>query len=93
MQSLFYNAGQGYDDRHGLDRGPLLLDGERWDFNEPETLKSLRSGVAGGDDNRWYYDIQDRLVEVTLNGVTGVGLINNVAGPREGWAYTPTLTD
>jgi hypothetical protein len=43
-----------------LDRGPLLLDGERWDFNEPKTLMSLRSGVTGGDDNRWHYDIQDR---------------------------------
>jgi hypothetical protein len=90
IQAPFYNAGQGYDDRHGLDRGPLLVEGERWDFNRPETLPSLR---PTDDDDRWHFDIQDRLVEVSLDGREGVGLINNVCGPRDGWVYNPTLTD
>lgn len=85
----FYNAGQGYDDRHGLDRGPLLIDGERWDFNDPATLRSLR---RSGDD-RWHFDIQDRLVKMRFNGAEGVGLVNNVCGPRDGWTYMPTLAD
>lgn len=89
IQLPFYNAGQGYDDRHGLDRGPFLMEGERWDFRQNSTLQSLR---RSGDDDRWHFDIQDRLVEVILNGAKGVGLVNNVCGPREGWTYNPTIT-
>ncbi|MEJ7935852.1 hypothetical protein WG907_16555 [Sphingobium sp. AN558] len=90
IQMPFYSAGNGYDDRHGLDRGPLLVEGESWDFNQPDTLKSLR---RSGDDDRWHFDIHDRLAELTLDGVKGVGLVNNVCGSREGWAYVPTLVD
>lgn len=84
----FYNAGQGYDDRHGLDRGPMNLEGESWDLTHPDTIKRLRR--TGKD--RWHFDIHDRLVTMSLNGVQGVGLINNVCGPVEGWVYQPTLT-
>jgi hypothetical protein len=83
----FYNAGQGYDDRHGLDRGALNLEGERWDFTRAETIQGLR---RTGDD-RWHFDIHDQLVEATIDGIKGVGLVNNVCGPTEGWAYKPTL--
>lgn len=92
IQQPFYNAGQGYDDRHGLDRGPLLVEGETWDFNKNSTLADLRNSRSG-DDDRWHFDIQDRLVELNMNGAKGVGLVNNVCGPREGWAYIATLQD
>lgn len=81
---------QGYDDRHGLDRGPLLIEGETGDFNRNNTLATLRRDRSS-DDDRWHFDIQDRLVELTLNGAKAVGLVNNVCGPREGWVYNPTL--
>lgn len=90
IHAPFYNAGQGYDDRHGLDRGPLLVEGETWDFNRNSTLDTLRRDRSG-DDDRWHFDIQDRLADLSLNGQKGVGLVNNVCGPREGWRYNPTL--
>jgi hypothetical protein len=83
----FYNAGQGYDDRHGLDCGPLHVEGETWDLTQPETLRQLR---RTGDD-RWHFDIHDRPVALTLDGVQGVGLVNSVCGPVDGWVYRPTL--
>lgn len=54
------------------------------------TLETIRGLRRTGDD-RWHFDIHDQLIEATLNGAKGVGLVSNVCGPYQGWVYKSTM--
>lgn len=74
-----YLAGAGYDDRHGLDRGPFHVEGEEWDVFD----------VVASDPSRFIYS--HRIAEFQLDQEVGRGLIESSFGHPEDWQYEPSL--
>ena len=60
-----YMNGGGYDDRHGVDRGPYHVEGERWDVSQPVAIDSPLFGMHQRD------------AEFQLDGEPGLGLIED----------------
>jgi hypothetical protein len=79
ISSPAYLAGAGYDDRHGLDRGPLHVEGEEWDVFE----------VVKSDPSRFLY--LHYVADFQLDQALGTGLIESSFGYPEDWRYEPTL--
>ena len=82
VSPIAYMYGGGYDGRHGLDRGPLHIEGERWDVSEPLDTKSSQF-----DD---YHQPNHREAEFQMDGEPGVGLLETAFGPAETWQYEPS---
>ena len=81
ISHLAYMSGGGYDGRHGLDRGPLHIEGERWDVSQPLDVKSPLFGN--------YYLPNHREAEFRLDGESGVGLLETAFSSVETWQYKP----
>ncbi len=77
-----YMSGCGYDDRHGLDRGPFHVEGERWeDVSQPVAIKSPLFAT--------HHQQNQRDAELQLDGESGVGLIESSFSRVETWQYKP----
>jgi hypothetical protein len=74
-----YMSGGGYDDLHGLDRGAFHVEGERWDVSRPVGVDSP------------LYGLHQRDAELSLDGESGVGLIEASFTRSETWRYKPSL--
>jgi hypothetical protein len=74
-----YLAGAGYDDRHGLDRGPFHVEGEEWDVFQ----------VANSEPSRFIYS--QHVAEFQFDQDAGIGNIESSFGLPEDWQYKPTL--
>jgi hypothetical protein len=74
-----YLAGAGYDDRHGLDKGSMHVEGEEWDVFD----------IVRSDPSRFIYS--HRIAEVQLDQDFGVALVESSFGYPEDWRYEPTL--
>lgn len=85
ISHLLYMSGGGYDGRHGLDRGPFHVEGERWDVSQP---LDTRSPLFGN-----YYIPNHREAEFQLDGELGVGLLETAFSSAETWQYKPTCED
>ena len=72
-----YMNGGGYDDRHGVDRGPYHVEGERWDVSQPVAIDSPLFGMHQRD------------AEFQLDGEPGLGLIEASFSRTEAWQYKP----
>lgn len=73
-----YMNGGGYDDRHGVDRGPFHVEGERWDVSQPVGIESPLFGMYQRD------------AQFQLDGESGVGLIEASFSRVETWQYRPS---
>lgn len=73
-----YFTGGGYDGRHGLDCGPLHIEGEAWDVSQ--------SGGHGG-----VYPYYSRICEFDLDGEKGIGHIEAYFSQDTDWTYQSTL--
>lgn len=73
-----YFTGGGYDGRHGLDYGPLHVEGECWDLANSEGL----GGVFP------YYS---RICEFEMDGEKGIGHVEAYFSQEADWTYQPTL--
>ena len=83
ISHIAYMSGGGYDGRHGLDRGPLHIEGERWDVSQPLDTKSPQFDT--------YHQPNHREAEFQLDGEPGVGLLETAYCPDEKWQYIPSL--
>ena len=72
-------SGGGYDGRHGLDRGPLNIEGERWD-------------VSRDADAAAVFPYYSRIVRFDLDGRPGIGHIEAFFNQDKDWVYKPTWT-
>ena len=78
-----YMSGCGYDDRHGLDRGPFHVEGERWeDVSQPVAIKSPLFAT--------HHQQNQRDAEFQLDGESGIGLIESSFSRAETWQYKPS---
>jgi len=78
-----YMSGCGYDDRHGLDRGPFHVEGEKWeDVSQPVAIESPLFAT--------HHQQNQRDAEFQLDGESGVGLIESSFSRIETWQYKPS---
>lgn len=77
ISPAIYLNGGGYD-RHGEDRGPLSIEGERWDVSQPAGIGSPRFGF------------HEYITEFQLDGEMGVGILEASLDPVEEHQYEPT---
>jgi hypothetical protein len=82
ISHVAYMSGGGYDGRHGVDRGPFHVEGERWDVSGPLDVKSPLFGA--------YTQPNHREAEFQLDGELGVGLLESGFSPVETWQYKPS---
>ena len=73
----------GYDGRHGEDRGPFHVEGERWDVSQPLDSPSPQFGNYGLPNHR--------VAELQLDGEPGVGLLETGYMGDEAWQYKPSF--
>jgi len=74
-----YFTGGGYDGRHGLDYGPMHLEGECWDVS--------KGGNVGG-----VFPYYSRICRLSLDGEPGIGHVEAFFCQDPNWSYQPTLT-
>jgi hypothetical protein len=75
-----YFAGAGYDGRHGADRGPQHIEGERWVVGD---------GRGPGATDFPYYSV---LATMTLDGEPGTGHVEAYFSDDPARPYQPTWT-
>jgi hypothetical protein len=80
ISDLCYFSGGGYDGRHGLDRGPYLIEGERWDVSKQDDVASV-------------FPYYSRIAEFELDGERGIGHVEAFFSQEKNWVYKPTLTE
>lgn len=73
-----YLNGGGYD-RPGEDRGPLSIEGEKWDVS------------TFADENSPRYGLHQQIAEFQLDGETGVGILETSFSPDPERKYVATL--
>lgn len=71
-------TGGGYDGRHGLDRGPFHLEGERWDVAKDAGAASI-------------FPYYSRIVEIELDGEPGIGHVEAYFSQAKDWVYTSDM--
>ena len=77
-----YMSGCGYDGRHGLDKGPFHVEGERWDdVSQPVGIKSPLFST--------HHQQNQRDTEFQLDGELGMGLVESSFSNVETWQYKP----
>ena len=83
ISPAIYMGGGGYDDRHGLDKGPFHVEGERWDdVSQPIGIKSPLFST--------HHQQNQRDAEFQLDGESGIGLIESSFSNVETWQYKPS---
>jgi hypothetical protein len=75
--ALYLNGG-GYSTQ-GEDRGPLVVEGEKWDVSQPPGVDSPRFGF------------HEYIAEFQLDGEKGVGILEASFSPVKEHEYQPTL--
>jgi hypothetical protein len=83
ISHVAYMFGGGYDGRHGLDRGPFHVEGERWDVSQPLDTPSPLFGT--------YWQPNHREAQFQLDGERGVGLLETMYSPDATWQYKPSF--
>jgi len=73
----------GYGAWHGEDRGPLHVEGERWDVSQPLETPSPQFGNYGIPNHR--------VAEFQLDGEPGIGLLETGYMGDENWQYKPSF--
>jgi hypothetical protein len=73
-----YMKGGGYEDLHGKDRGPFLIEGECWDVSTPAAIDSPMFGMHQRDNN------------FEMDGEKGAGLIESMFNQSLSWDYKPS---
>ena len=77
ISPAIYLNGGGYN-QHGEDRGPLSIEGERWDVSRPVDIDSPRFGF------------HEHITEFQLDGEPGVGILEASCSPLKVHQYEPT---
>lgn len=74
-----YFSGGGYDGRHGQDRGALHVEGERWDVSPTGDVEAV-------------FPYYSRIVELDLDGESGIGHVEAFFSQAPEWVYQSTLS-
>jgi len=75
--AIYLNGG-GYD-RHGEDRGPISIEGDKWDVSEPVGIGSPRFGF------------HEYIAEFQMDGEMGIGILEASFDPVTEHQYQPTF--
>jgi len=77
ISPAIYLNGSGYN-RHGEDRGPISIEGDKWDVSQPVGIDSPRFGF------------HEYIAEFQMDGEIGVGILEASFDPVAEHQYQPT---